>query len=347
MSAAVLSAAGIVAASSRQPGPGIAPGSITDVPGIAVGHHTLTQRPTGCTVILAPPDTVGAVDQRGGAPGTAETNLLAPENMVEMVNAVVLAGGSAYGLDARQGVMQFLAERKIGFPVGVTVVPIVPAAILFDLGVGDRPEIYPTAACGYEAASRAAAAAPLQGSVGAGAGATVGKFAGAGRAMKGGIGTASVRASGGLVVGAILAVNASGSIIDRHTGRPVAGARTEDGLAVENPFDLLRRITGPASGPMANTTIGVVATNARLTKAQALRVAIMAQDGLARAMFPSHTPGDGDTLFVLATGALAEAPNVGRLGSLASEVVSDAIVNAVLTARGLPGYPAVSEMKQR
>ncbi len=340
---ALLAGSGLVASLSAQP-PAVASGAITDVPGILVGQHTLTERPTGCTVILAPAGTVGAVDQRGGAPGTAETNLLAPENMVEMINGVALSGGSAFGLDTRQGVMQYLAEKKIGYPTSGTVVPIVPAAILLDLAVGGRPDIYPTKECGYRAASTASADAPAQGSVGAGAGATVGKFAGSGRAMKGGVGTASVRGANGLVVGAIVAVNASGSIFDRRTGRVVAGVRTEDGGGLENPFDLLRRLAAPAAREMENTTIGVVATNARLTKAQALRVAIMAQDGLARAIFPSHTPGDGDTLFVMATGGLTDAPNVGRIGALASEVVADAIVNAVLTATGLPTFPAVRDI---
>jgi L-aminopeptidase/D-esterase-like protein len=326
--------------------PSVPAGSITDVSGIRVGHHTLSERPTGCTVILAPPDTVGAVDQRGGAPGTAETNLLAPENMVEMVNAIVLSGGSAFGLASRDGVMTYLREKKIGYQTAVAVVPIVPAAILFDLGVGDNPEITPTADCGYRAATAAAGGVVAEGSVGAGAGATVGKFAGAGRSMKGGIGTASVRGEDGLVIGALIAVNASGSIFDRRTGNAVAGVRTPDGVGLENPFELIRRMAPTPPREMENTTIGVVATNARLTKAQALRVAIMAQDGLARAMFPSHTPGDGDTLFVLATGGLAGTANVSRVGSLGAEAVSDAILNAVLKAKGLPGYPSVSDIKR-
>jgi len=321
-------------------------GSITDVPGIRVGHHTLTARPTGCTVILAPPNTVGGVDQRGGAPGTAETNLLAPENMVNVVHAIVLSGGSAYGLDARGGVMTYLREQKIGYATSGTVVPIVPAAILLDLAVGDNPDIVPGVDCGYRAASAAAGGLVAEGSVGAGAGATVGKFAGAGRAMKGGVGTASVRDPDGLIVGAIVAVNASGSIFDRRTGQPVAGVRTADGRGLENPFELIRRLAPPPPREMENTTIGVVATNARLDKAQALRVAIMAQDGLARAIYPSHTPGDGDTLFVLATGGLDGAANVSRVGSLGAEAVSDAILRAVLTARGLPAFPSVSDIKR-
>jgi L-aminopeptidase/D-esterase-like protein len=342
----LVSAVATIAALGYQTAP-VTTGSITDVPGIQVGHHTLSERPTGCTVILAPPNTVGGVDQRGGAPGTAETNLLAPENMVEHVNAIVLSGGSAYGLASRDGVMTYLSEKKVGYATGARVVPIVPAAILYDLGVGGKPEVTPTADCGYKAATAAATGSPVEeGSVGAGAGATVGKFGGAGRSMKGGIGTASIKSDNGLIVGALIAVNSVGSIFDRHTGRPVAGVRTADGRSLENPFDLLRRVTAPPPREMENTTIGVVATNARLTKAQALRVAIMAQDGLARAMFPSHTPGDGDTLFVLATGGLEGAPNVSRIGSLGAEAVSDAILNAVIKAKGLPNYPSVSDIKR-
>jgi L-aminopeptidase/D-esterase-like protein len=328
------------AMSAQQPA-----GSITDVPGIRVGHHTLTERPTGCTVILAPANTVGAVDQRGGAPGTRETNVMAPENMVSIVNAIVLSGGSAFGLATADGVMKYLAEQKIGFPAGGTVVPIVPAAILFDLSVGGRSDIRPGADCGYKAASTASGGAVAEGSVGAGAGATVGKFAN-NRPMKGGIGTASLRGPNGLIVGAIVAVNSVGSVIDRRTGQPVAGVRAADGVTLEDPFALIRNAGGVSGREMENTTIGVVATNARLTKAQALRVSMMAQDGLARAIFPAHTPGDGDTLFVLATGGLADEPNVSRIGSLAAEAVSDAILRAVREATGLPGFPAVRDLKR-
>jgi L-aminopeptidase/D-esterase-like protein len=322
-----------------------APPGITAVPGIRVGQITLRTRPTGCTVILTPPNTVGAVDQRGGAPGTRETDVLRPDNTVQMVNAIVLSGGSAYGLDAAGGVMKYLEEQHVGFPIGGGVVPIVPAAILFDLGVGGHPEIRPDAACGYDAASRAAPGPVDEGSVGAGAGATVGKMFGAARAMKGGIGTAALTSAGGLIVGAIVAVNASGSIVDPRTGRPVAGVRSADGRTLEDPFALIRRTPPSPGGEFANTTIGVVATNARLTKAQALRVAEMAHDGLARAIVPAHTPSDGDTLFAVGTGSLAGEPNVGAIGALAAEAVSDAIVRAVRLARGLPGYPAAADIR--
>ena len=315
---------------------------ITDVPGIRVGHFTLATRPTGCTVVLAPPNTVGGVDVRGGAPGTIETDVLAPDNMVQIVNAIALSGGSAYGLATADGVKKYLEEQKIGFPIGGGVVPIVPGAIIFDLGVGGAFNIRPDANCGYQAAAHASAGPVEEGSVGAGAGATVGKFAGSGRAMKGGVGTASLT-DGGLIVGAIIVVNASGSVVDPSTGRPVAGVRSADGKTVVDPHSLIRGSN--QSPPLSNTTIGVIATNAKLTKAQALRIAEMAHDGMARAIVPSHTPSDGDTLFVLGTGGMAGEANVGKIGGLAAEAVSDAILRAVRLAKGLPGFPSVSDIK--
>ena len=316
--------------------------SITDVPGIKVGHYTLKERPTGCTVVLADPAAVGAVDVRGGAPGTVETDLLRPDELVNTVNAIVLSGGSAFGLEARTGVMKYLEEHKIGFQFGGAYVPIVPGAIIFDLNVGGAPSIRPGADCGYRAAAAAASGPVAEGSVGAGAGATVGKFGGAGRAMKGGVGTASLTFTGGLVVGAIVVVNAAGSVIDPRTGKAVAGVRTADGKSLEDPFALVRRGVAP-SGTRENTTIGVVATNARLTKAQAYRVVTMAHDGLARAIVPAHTMSDGDTLFALATGAVDA--DVNRVGVLAAEAVSDAILRAVRAATGLAGFPAVADIR--
>ena len=318
---------------------------ITAVPGIAVGHHTLAERPTGCTVVLADRGTVGAVDVRGGAPGTRETDLLSPENTVSEVHGVVLAGGSAFGLDAAGGVMRYLDERKIGYMTTAGPVPIVPAAIIFDLLIGNRPDIRPDAACGYEAARTAAPGRIEEGSVGAGAGATVGKLLGRDRAMKGGVGSAALTAADGLIVGAIVVVNAVGSVIDPRTARVIAGARASDGRRLEDPFDLVRRgieMPGPAR---EHTTIGVVATNARLTKAQARKVAEMAHDGIARAIVPSHTPSDGDTLFALANGRLEHSVNTGVVGSLAAEAVTEAILRAVRLARGVPGYPAVADLR--
>lgn len=320
------------------------PSGITAVTGIRVGHHTLAERPTGCTVILAPAGTVGAVDVRGGAPGTRETDLLAPDNTVARVDAIVLAGGSAFGLDAASGVMKFLAEKKIGYPTAGGPVPIVPAAILYDLTIGGRPDVRPDAACGYTAAAAATDGNVEDGSVGAGAGATVGKTGGAGRAMRGGIGSVALK-SDTLVVGAIVAVNAAGSIVDPRTGKPVAGVRTADGRALEDPFQLVLRGAALVGNARENTTIGVVATNARLTKAQALKVAEMAHDGMARAIVPSHTPSDGDTIFALATGQLTAEPNVGAIGALAAEAMTQAILRAVRSARALPGYPAASDIR--
>ncbi len=323
------------------------PGNITAVPGITVGHFTRPERPTGCTVILATNGAVGGVDVRGGAPGTAETDLLSPNNTVERVNAIVLSGGSAFGLSARDGVMTYLHEKKIGYATGAGPVPIVPAAILYDLNIGGKPDIWPDRDCGYKAAAAAVSGAMAEGNVGAGAGATVGKMLGAGRAMKGGIGSVALRTSDGLIVGAIVAVNAVGSVIDPRTGKPVAGMRTADGTGLEDPFAIVRRgvvQAGPARD-RENTTIGVIATNARLTKAQALKVSQMAHDGMARAIVPSHTPSDGDTLFVLATGDRAGDPNVGTVGALAAEAVTDAIIRAVRAAKGIPGYPAAGDIR--
>ena len=317
--------------------------SITDVPGILVGHHTLDERPTGCTVVLAVDGAVGGVDIRGGAPGTRETALLDPVNTVQKLHAVVLSGGSAFGLDAATGTVRWLEENGIGFEVGEIRVPIVAGAILFDLGVGDG-RIRPDAECGYRAAESASAAAPTEGNVGAGTGATVGKIAGMGRAMKGGIGTASIRREDGLVVGALIAVNAVGDVIDPSTGRVVAGVRTEDGRGLADARVLVRE--SGASPTSSNTVIGVVATNASLTKAQATKVAQMAHDGLARAISPAHTPWDGDTIFALSTGRGGADADVLEIGALAAEAVTEAILRAVRAAEGLPDFPSASDLRR-
>jgi L-aminopeptidase/D-esterase-like protein len=329
--------------------PGTALSGITAVPGIKVGHHTLNERPTGCTVILVDgAGAVGGVSQRGGAPGTVETDLLDPLNMVERVNAISLSGGSAFGLDVRQGVVRYLDERRIGFNVGAAgVVPIVPGAILIDLAFGGDPKIRPTADCGYRAASTASSGAVAEGNVGAGAGATVGKLGGrANRAMKGGFGTASISTPSGLVVGALAVVNAVGDVVDPVSGQVVAGLRTEDGKALANIQSLIRSgAIGAqvAPRPGANTTLAVVATNARLTKADVSRVALMADDGMARAIRPSHTTGDGDTVFALATGqGAASSPTV--VGALAAEALAEAIVRAVVNAQALGGLPAARDL---
>ena len=322
---------------------------ITAVPGLELGHHTLSERPTGCTVILARGGAVGGVDVRGSAPGSREIALLDPVNMVDQVHGVVLSGGSAFGLDAASGVMRYLDERNIGWPVGRgQVVPIVVGAILFDLGLEGDNKIRPGTECGFEAAQAASSEAATEGSVGAGAGATVGKMGGSGRSMKGGFGTASVGLENGLVVAAAVAVNAIGDIIDPATGEVVAGVRTEDGSGFADARLLLRASGGSGEEPQielgVNTTIGVVATNATLTKAQVTKVAQMAQDGLARTIYPAHTMGDGDTVFSLATGVLEGPANVTLIGALAADVMAEAILRAVRLAEGLPGIPSVSDL---
>lgn len=316
-------------------------GAITDVPGIRVGHFTYPDAPTGCSVIIADGGAVGGVDVRGGAPGTVETDLLDPVNTVQEVNAIVLSGGSAFGLATRQGVVRYLEERGEGYRAGGgLVVPIVPGAIIFDLrltgGVRPGPE------CGYEAATGALDGPVAEGSVGAGAGATVGKMRGGGGAMKGGVGTASITLESGLVVAAIVVVNAVGDIVDPWTGQVVAGARGENDEFLDARRILRGRVPNPPPGE--NTTIGVVATNARLTKAEATKVAQMAHDGFARAIVPSHTPGDGDTIFTLATGALTDGFSTSQVGALAAEAMADAIVQAVREAHGLPSVPAVRDL---
>ena len=321
---------------------------ITDVPGVRVGHYTLAERPTGCTVVLFDSTgAVGGVAQRGGAPGTRETDLLDPTNLVERVNAVVLSGGSAFGLDAAQGVVRYLDERGIGFRTSAGVVPIVPAAIVFDLGVGANPKIRPTADCGYRAAAAATEGPVAEGNVGGGTGATVGKLGaylgGRGHAaMKGGVGSASITLPNGLVVGAIVVVNAAGDVLDPTTGRVVGGVRNAGG-ALADVRALLRSAGSAGPRPGENTTIGVVATNARLTKAQATRVASMADDGLARAIVPSHTEGDGDTMFAMATGTWTGQASVTLIGALAAEVVAEAIVRAVSRADSLAGFASARQ----
>lgn len=322
---------------------------ITAVSGIELGHHTLAERPTGCTVVLARDGAVGGVDVRGGAPGTREIALLDPVNTVASVNAVVLSGGSAFGLSTADGVMRFLDEEGVGYRVGDKVVPIVVGAILYDLSLEGEGRIRPGPDCGYAAASAATSGASPEGSVGAGAGATVGKMQGWDRAMKGGFGTASITLDSGLTVGAAVAVNAAGDIVDPATGVVVAGARTADGSGLVDMREVLRGSVAGGGGGMGdappvggNTTIGVVATNAALTKAEATKVAQMAQDGLARTIYPAHTPRDGDTVFSLATGSLGSTEDVTVIGALAADVLAQAILRAVRAAEGLPGLPAVS-----
>jgi L-aminopeptidase/D-esterase-like protein len=325
--------------------------TLTAVEGIKVGHFTLSERPTGCTAILFKDGTTGSVDVRGGAPGTRETDLLNPVNNVQIVNAVSLSGGSAFGLDAASGVMKWLDEHNIGYPVGAGgVVPIVPAAILFDLGFGGSAKIRPGAECGYRAAEAATEAPVIEGNVGAGAGATVGKSGGGGRGaggaggpMKAGVGSAAIRMPNGLVVAAIVAVNAVGDIIDPWTGQVVAGVRGADGKLAD--ARKLVRGGGVREGRAGeNTTIGLVATNAKLTKVQAQKMAQMAHDGYARAISPVHTPGAGDTIFSVATGTWDGTVNYGQIGSLAAEAMADAIVRAATQATSSNGLPSARDL---
>jgi L-aminopeptidase/D-esterase-like protein len=320
-------------------------GSITDIAGLKVGHFTDARRPTGCTVVLCEHGATCGVDVRGAAPGTRETDLLDPRNVIEQVHAVLLCGGSAFGLAAADGVMRWLDERGHGVPVGPARVPIVPAAVLFDLWVGDA-RIRPDAAAGYAACEAATTSSPAQGSVGAGTGATVGKLFGIEHAMKGGIGTASIKV-GAITVAALVAVNAIGDVVDPGTGRVIAGSRGADGRTPRDSMASIRRGDLPErlQAGMA-TTIGIVATDARLTKAQANKLASTAHDGLARSINPVHTQTDGDTLFALATGGSGLSGNLTVLGALAADVTARAVLNAVRAARGLaePALPSASEL---
>ena len=320
--------------------------TLTAVEGIKVGHFTLAERPTGCTVVLAKDGTTGSVDVRGGAPGTRETDLLNPVSDVQIVNAIVLAGGSAYGLDTASGVVKWLDERNIGYPVGAAgVVPIVPAAILIDLWFGGSPKVRPGAECGYRAAGAASENPVQEGNVGAGAGATVGKLRGLGKdgPMKAGIGSSAIKRPDGLVVAALVAVNAVGDIIDPMTGQVVAGVRGPDGKLAD-ARKLLRGGGAREGRAGENTTIGIVATNARLTKVQAQKVAQMAHDGYARAISPVHTPADGDTIFSLATGTWDGQVNYGTVGALAAEAMADAIVRAATQATASGGLPSARDL---
>jgi len=320
--------------------------SITDIPGIEVGQAQDDSALTGCTVILCRKGAVAGVDVRGSAPGTRETDLLDPINLVDKVHAIMLAGGSAFGLDAAGGVMKYLEENKIGFNTGVARVPIVPAAILFDLSVG-RADIRPNAEMGYQACLAASKANPAEGNAGAGTGASVGKLFGAALAMKSGIGSVSLNIGSGIIVGAIAAVNAFGDVLE--DGKIIAGLRSgkvgplrvggKDYFA--DTFEMLKKLVGRgvlSFATRANTVIGVIATNAALTKTQATKVAQMTHDGLARVVCPAHTMLDGDTIFALSTGN--KKCDVTTIGSFAAEAMAQAIVRAVkmsAPAGGLPG----------
>lgn len=320
--------------------------AITDIPGIMVGHWTNIEAATGCTVVLCPDGAVAGVDVRGGAPGTREIALLDPVCKVEQVQGVLLSGGSAFGLAAADGVMQWLEERGHGFDVGGFVtIPIVPAAILFDLAIGDA-NVRPDRAAGYAACEAASDGPVLQGCVGAGTGATVGKLLGPGQVTKSGLGTASKIVDQDIIVSAITAVNAVGEVIDSATQRVIAGVRNPNGEGFLDSIELATSQLEPPTSEMAarNTTIALIATNAKLTKTEATKVAQMAHDGLARVIRPIHTMMDGDTIFALSLGERTVEPGV--IGILAAEVLANAVLQAVYTAKTLHGLPAARDLSE-
>ena len=324
--------------------------TITAVPGIAAGHWTDQDAATGCTVILCGDGAVGGVAVRGGSPGTRETDLLDPIRRVDRVHAILLSGGSAFGLNAAAGVQQWLEERGIGYPMRHARIPIVPAAILYDLGIGSAA-VRPDAAAGYAACAAANAAAPLpSGSVGAGAGATVAKGLGAELAIKGGIGSAVCILPNGIAVGAAVAVNAWGGVYDYRDGRPIAGPRQLDG-GMADPIQIALTRTANADADsdgdgsaLSNTTIGVIATDAALDKMQANFAASSAHDGLALTIRPCHTPGDGDTLFCVATGQNPAPFDLTAIVAAATTVVAQAVVDAIRSATDLAGIPAINSI---
>lgn len=317
--------------------------SIVDVGGLRVGHWTDEAAATGCTVLLAPPEgAVAAASVRGGAPGTRETDLLAPGNLVQRVHAVLLTGGSAFGLNAAAGVMRFLEEREIGFQTRGGRVPIVVGAVLYDLGIGGASR-RPGDDEGYAACLASTDEPPAEGSVGAGTGATVAKAAGIERAWKGGVGSAAERLADGTVVAALVAVNAYGDIVDPESRDRIAAPRPGEDGRVETAVEILQRRGSRGSAQFTSTTLAVVATSAPLDRPQLLRVAEMAHAGLARAIEPSHAPGDGDAVFALALGSgrRRQLPDLTAIGALGARAVSRAIVRGVQAASGLAGVPAV------
>lgn len=321
--------------------------TITRVPGFLVGHSQDQKALTGCTVILCKKGAIGGVDQRGGAPGTRETDLLRPMHLVEKVHAVVLAGGSAFGLDASSGVMRYLEEQKIGFNSGYAKVPIVSSAILYDLGLGDAKE-RPDAAMGYQACQNASRQPVAQGNFGAGTGASIGKILGMSGAMKSGIGSACIQLGHGQFVGALIAVNAFGDVIDPDNGKIIAGARKrtkkEPGqYEYLDTLSSMKSLLGKVAIGIAshqNTVIGVIATNAQLTKEETNKVAQMAQDGIAMTIRPAHTMFDGDTLFAMSSGTVPG--NVNLVGAYAAQAVAQAILAAVRTTKSLGGLPGLN-----
>ena len=321
--------------------------TITAVAGVEAGHYTDRENATGCTVVLCREGAVGGVDVRGGSPGTRETDLLRPLHRVERVHAVLLSGGSAFGLDAAGGVMRYLAEREIGVRAGLAVVPIVAAAILFDLGLVSQ--VHPGAEQGHLACLSASDAPLAEGSVGAGTGATVGKARGLAWSCKGGIGSASVILPDNITVACVMAVNSYGGVVDHRTGRVVAGPRSAQGSGLADTLLdtvalMLQAPLEPGTPALTNTTIGVVATDATLSREEANYLARVSHDGMALTIRPCHTMRDGDTMFALATGRAGVPQDLTVLGAAAGEVTARAVLRAIQTATGLGGIPAVSEL---
>jgi L-aminopeptidase/D-esterase-like protein len=313
-------------------------GGLTDIPGIRVGHVTDERALTGCTVILCEQGAVGGVDIRGGATGTRDFGPLDPSHIAPHVHAILLSGGSAFGLDAAGGVMRYLEERGHGFRVGRACVPIVPAAIIFDLSVGD-PRTRPTVATGYAACEHATADPVVEGSVGAGTGATVGKARGIECAMKGGVGTASLAFPGGVVVAALVVVNCWGDVIE--DGKIIAGARHPSG-GFADATRLLQAGELTRARRELNTTLGVVATNARFTKVELGKIAQLAHQGLTRTIAPVHTMFDGDLVFALSLGS--QKADLHRVGFAAADALAEAVVRAVTQAQSRGGIPCYAEI---
>ncbi len=311
--------------------------NLCDVPGVLVGHATDYEGATGCTAVLFDRPAVVAVEVRGSSPGTRETDRLAPLGIVRDTHAVLLTGGSAFGLAAADGVVKFLEEKGVGLDIGVAKIPLVSAAVIFDLMAGS-PDARPDAAMGYKAAVSAVSNDFEQGSVGAGTGATVGKMLGLENAMKGGLGSTSIELEGGLVVAALAVVNAVGDVRDGN-GNILAGPRALDGTLADS-VDLMPQVADRMRWGQ-NTTLGIVATNARLTKPEATKVAQMAHDGLARAVYPVHTSVDGDAVFVASVGGVETAPDV--VGAWGARMMQESILRAVRVAKGVPGFPSVTE----
>ncbi|MDR7870933.1 MAG: P1 family peptidase [Tissierellaceae bacterium] len=316
-------------------------GYLTDIEGIKVGHSQSQEGLTGCTVVICEEGATGGVDVRGSAPGTRETDLFKAEKMVDKVHGIVLAGGSAFGLDASSGVMKYLEEQGVGFDVGVTKVPIVASAVIFDLNIGDY-KIRPDFNMGYDAAKNAKSSEHRQGCIGCGMGATVGKILGPKSAMKSGLGSATIQL-GELKVSAIVAVNSFGDVFDYKSGEQIAGVYDYEKGEMLNTLDILKGQFNPSNLSLKNTTIGIIATNAILNKAEGNKIAQMAHNGFAKSINPIHTMFDGDTIFTMATNKVAS--DISLVGTIAAEVMSRAITNAVVNSKGFDGLISYNDLK--